>query len=207
MASDEDGANDPYWYASLGSGTAYNVPMPLTIHTSGNPDIHMNGARYETRPFQESGYYLYRIGHRDKHTGWELEFVHHKLYLVSEDPNIQHFEITHGYNLLSLNRLNELEWGKLQLRYGVGVVIAHPETTIYNQSFSQTGGLFSDGYFVSGGVVSVGVGRQFDLSKQFYLEADSKLYLSYSQVPVAHGYAEVSHASFNFNLTAGFRFR
>lgn len=81
--------------------------------------------------------YAYRIGRWSGRTAWEAELVHHKLYLENPPPAVQHFEVTHGYNLATANRA----WAtdrRTVLRVGVGLVIAHPEGRVRGRTPGRT---------------------------------------------------------------------
>jgi hypothetical protein len=103
-------------------------------------------AEYSTEPFKESPYYAWRIGKRR----WSLELIHHKLYLENKPEDVQHFEVIHGYNLLTANRI--LKERRFILRLGAGPVIAHPETEVCRKRFSNLeGDLFGTRHFMVAG--------------------------------------------------------
>ncbi len=89
-------------YVSIGTGLQYNVPMPIVIRQTGQPDLRLT-ARFSTRPFFEVPYYGVKVGVTRKLWAGELELVHHKLYLDNRPPEVDTFEITHGYNPILLN--------------------------------------------------------------------------------------------------------
>ena len=96
---------------------------------------------------------------------WELELVHHKLYLQNPPPEVQAFQITHGFNFITLNR----RWPVygFGLRAGAGIVLAHPQTTIRGRAFPENGGAFGLGWYVSGPAAQVGLERRIRLNPRF----------------------------------------
>ena len=112
-----------YSFQLLG-GSAYNFRTPITIKQSGEEPLNFD-ARYKTRPFVDFPYYCLRIGRWDHDAAWELEFLHHKLYLENAPPQVQHFEISHGFNLITMNRswlIHGFVW-----RVGLGAVVGYPD--------------------------------------------------------------------------------
>jgi hypothetical protein len=82
------------------SGSAYNVPTPLTVQQSGYPEIRFS-AHYNTKPFGPYyPYYSWRASlWNDRHDqAWEFTQVHHRLFLANNPPEIQYFAIHFGYN-------------------------------------------------------------------------------------------------------------
>jgi hypothetical protein len=132
-------------YVSVGAGFQYNVPLPLVIRQSGHPDLRLT-ARFDTRPFAEVPYYDVKVGMERRPWAFELELVHHKLYLVNRPAEVGTFEITYGYNPILLNVVREQR--NVALRAGAGIVLTHPETTVRGHRFPETGGVL--GWYVSG---------------------------------------------------------
>jgi hypothetical protein len=100
-------AADAQWRLEAFTGTAHNFTTPLTVHQPGSPEFRMD-ARYDTRPFTGSPYYSARLGWWKGRSGWELQFLHHKLYLANPSGEVSHLEISHGYNMVTLNRAWEV---------------------------------------------------------------------------------------------------
>src|SRR5205809_626858 len=83
----------------LMSGSAYNVPTPLTIRQDGFPVIRFT-AHYRTRPFSPlAPYYSWRVDfwNHAKTGAWEVQQVHHRLFLANTTDEVQRFEIHYGY--------------------------------------------------------------------------------------------------------------
>lgn len=179
-------------------GTAVNAPVPLRLAQSGLETIRLT-ARYRTDALSEPLYYVVRIGSWRGNRGWALELAHHKLLLENEPPEVQRFEISHGYNLLTLNRV----WRHGRMRYllGAGAVVAHPESEVRGRAWPDHGGLFGGGYYVTGPTVQVGAGRELPLPGSLFAAVEGKVTASYARVPIRNGHATAPDAA--FHLLAG----
>ena len=155
-------------------------------------------APMKSKPFKMPFYYDQRLIHwsADGKAGWALDFMHHKLILKEPTDDVQDFQLTNGYNMLTVQRLWKM--GETVLMAGAGIVITHPESTIHWRTFRETGGLFNWGYFPSGPVAIVGAGRQLRLSDMFYVAGDVRGSLSYVDVPVVEGRATMTDVSLHF---------
>src|SRR3990167_7537039 len=183
-----------YWSFSGGTGADYNIPSYLKIVQNGQT-ILIKKADYETYPFDKPVFYDLRLAHWVGNGAWELEFLHHKIYLQNPPAAVQNFSISHGYNLFYLNRAFMLKHA-FRLRIGGGLVIAHPENTVNNlQLNDSTGGPFGGGYYLSGVTGQVGISRRFYFSKQMFGLMEGKFLASYARVNVVNGYAIVPNFS------------
>jgi hypothetical protein len=186
-------AQDSYWSFEFSGGLPYNFTTPLTIQQANEPTLRIN-ARYRSEPFRSPIYYLWRIGRWQDKRAWELEFVHHKLFLENRPPEVQEFSISHGLNMVLVNRAFEkqlLQKYPFILRLGAGIILAHPENTVRGQSLDQEGGLFGWGYYISGPVLNVSLAKRFYLLEKLYINTEFKFNPSVSWVPVANGQATV----------------
>ncbi len=188
-------------YLSVATGLQYNVPLRLVIRQSGQPDIKLT-AHFDTRPFSEVPYYDVKVGMARRPWAFELELVHHKLYLVNRPPEVDTFEITHGYNLLLANCVRD--WAGCKLRAGAGVVITHPQTMVRGQRFPETGGVL--GWYVSGPAAQVSVGREFRFGPRFLAGLEGKTTAAYAHIPIQNGSAEVPNVALHGLLSVGWRF-
>jgi len=179
------------WSLQIFGGAPFNFNLPLTIHQSGHPDLKVTG-NYDSRPFEVPYYYAWRVGAWNGNKAWELELVHNKLYLKNRPPEVQEFSISHGYNLLTVNRA----WKEkgFMFRGGLGVVITHPETTIRGRSHPQEGGI-SGGYFLSGPTVQGAVEKRFHIWRWLIGSLEGKLTVSYARIPVEGGHADVPNVA------------
>jgi len=199
---------------SFATGGAYNIPLPLIIRQDGYPKIRVGAAHYDTKPFVPPPYYDIRYSRwMDSKTAWELEFIHHKLYLSNTPQDVQEFTITNGYNLFFANMAFKETLYKSLIhfiwRFGVGPTFTHPESTIRNKRFDERGGLpwfDTDGYFVSGLAGQAAV--EFDLAifKMLNFFVEGKFIPSFSTVPINSGRADVYTIGLHgvFGLKASF---
>ncbi len=129
----------------------------------------------------------------DGSRGWELELVHDKLYLVDGPAEVGAFSISHGFNLLTVNRAWEA--GGLVRRLGAGAVVTHPENTIRGKALPEDGGLLGWGYYLSGPTVQAAVEKRFRVRGDLFLPVEGKATASFARVPVADGSADVPYAA------------
>ncbi|MDP4126721.1 MAG: hypothetical protein Q8912_07250, partial [Bacillota bacterium] len=171
----------------LFGGAAYNFRLPTVIRQEGADNVRFN-ADYDTKPFESPMYYSARLAWWRDNSAWELELVHHKLTLVNNPSEVEYFSITHGFNLLTVNRA----WKKQYFiwRLGAGVVITHPESTVRGRTFDQNGGIV-DGYFISGPTAQIAIEKRFYLYKGLFASIEGKYTLSWAHVPIADGSADV----------------
>ena len=190
------------WTIEAFGGSSVSLPTPLTFHQGGLPDISLT-AHYETRAWHSAPYYAWRIGHWRGNSAWMFEFIHHKVYLEDPPAGVQHFEVSHGYNLFVITRA----WRKGRhtiLTLGAGPIIGHPESEVRGRKFPEDGrGIFSDGYFFGGGTVVGGLGQWHSLTKDVFVSAETKLSASYARLPIQDGHAVVPNVAAHFHLGVG----
>lgn len=179
-----------YWTVEAFLGSAKSFATPLSINQYGAERIHLI-ARYNTRPFVGSPYYSYRISKWSQNRAWEFELVHHKLYLSNPPDEVQQFNISHGYNLITVNRA-WLRRGFI-LRVGAGLVAAHPETKVRGKTLHWDEGF--DGFYISGITLQVAVGRKFAIWGKFFGVLEAKFTTSYAVVPIQDGNAYVPNVA------------
>jgi hypothetical protein len=187
----------PHWTFELHSGEVYNVPLPLTIKQQGYPDIKLT-ARYHSEPFTLPVYWDMRLGHWQSNKSWEFEVIHHKLYLDNTTDEVQKFNISHGFNMVMLNR----GFAKRTFRYhaGAGIVLTHPESKIRGKEFGNTGNDWDMGYYLSGPVMNLAISRPIRLGDRLYLNAEAKTTLAYAHIRIAEGHADVYNLAFHLIL-------
>lgn len=183
-----------------GTTVPVNIPMPLAIHQRGEPDIQMT-ARYASEPFAVPICWIWRIGYWSGRSAWELEAIHQKLVLENTTPEVESFGISHGWNLVTINRAWDLK--KFEFRFGCGVVLTHPESVIRGKQFDEAGGIFGLGYFVSGPVVTVGVGTTVTLWGNIFVAVEGKAAFSCARVYVAEGHALAHNIAAILSVAAG----
>jgi hypothetical protein len=189
----------------LFGGTSVSMPMPLDIRQDGYDDLSFT-AHYETKAFNKHPYYSVRLGRWDNGKSWEVELVHHKIHLTNNPPEIKHFEVSHGYNLLTVNRAWEVR--DFIYRVGLGVVVAHPESTVRNKEFYEMdGGLKGDGnYYVAGPTAQIAIQKKFGIWGGLFGSAEAKFTASYATVPIAEGEAVAPNTAFHFLAGIGYNF-
>lgn len=189
------------WAFEFMGGDAYCFNMPLTICQSGYEDIDLT-ARYDEISFETPIYYSIRAGRWYEGRAWEIELVHLKIDLINKPNEVERFEISHGYNLLTINRA--WEYRKFILRAGAGVVVSHPETTVRGKTLPDDRGLFNGGYYISGPTAQVSLGKRFYLWREHVFAAlEAKLTGSYARVPIEDGHANVPNVGIHGLLGVG----
>lgn len=187
------------WSAEIFGGTAWSLPQPLHIEQPNELPLRFC-ARYSTRPWKGSPYYAYRIGYQR----WSVELVHHKLYLENPPPEVQHFEVSHGYNLVMLNRA--LTASPLTIRLGLGSVVAHPEGEIRGQAVGPVSSLLGGGYYICGISFQLAVSRHLEISKHWFITPEAKFTAAWTRVPLAGGgQAEIPNLALHVLTGIGFR--
>ena len=184
-------------------GAAWNVPMTLTVHQDGRPDVGFT-AHWETRPFVQPLYWAVKASLEQRSGAWEILLIHDKLYLPNGPTEIGSFEITHGFNLVTLGRSWPLGSG-FSVRAGAGLVLAHAETTVRGESAGSAGNL-GGGYELTGPVLLGGAGWQLPLSRYFFVSAEGLVTAAYARVPIARGDAVFWNVAFQGLLGLGVRF-
>lgn len=189
------------WILEAFGGSAWSFPSPLSIHQYGEERIYLM-ARYQTRPLAGAPYYAWRVAKWSDEGAWEFELVHHKLYLANKPDSVQHFEISHGYNLITINRARVR--GNFIWRVGVGVVASHPETTIRGQKLPWGDGL--NGFYISGPTVQLAIGRKFPLRGGLFAAVEGKWTASYATIPIRDGNAYVPNMALHWLIGLGYDF-
>jgi hypothetical protein len=185
---------------TLLTGTALNLSAPLTIRQVGDPELHWT-AHYDTRPFRFPFYYLLRIALLRGRSAWELQLIHHKLYLTNPVPEVQHLEITHGFNVLTLNRMWRTR--RTSLRAGAGVVVPHVEATVRGRDAGTRHGLLNAGYRFTGPSFILGLGRSLPLRSGFAVAAEAQGVIGCARITVSSGKISTCNAGIHalFGLT------
>ena len=178
-------------------GAALNLPTNLTVDQAERASFG-HRALWESRPLEQPFYWALRVRWQRADDGFELQLIHHKLILKNNPPLIDHFEVTHGFNLLTLNYVRRLR--PVQPRFGLGIVIPHAETIIDGVHHS------SAGYSIGGPAVMVGVGWEHGLGRHFLVAADVQFIAGWATVDVDDGEARVSNLAFHLLLGIGVGF-
>ena len=187
----------------LMGGVVFNAPSPLLI-TQESRDNILHTARYKTESMEGIPYFLVRLNYNLKSNVLEFQYLHHKIKLNNTTGSIQHFEITDGYNLFSLNY--RFRTRHLHVRIGLGAALVYTKSTIRGYEYTSGQGIFNSGYFLAGPVLLIGANREINLSTRFYLNLESQFTASWVLVPVAAGYAHVSNFALHLMLGMGYQF-
>lgn len=183
------------------AGSAWSVPMPLTIRQPGENTIRFK-ARYSTKPWRGAPYYAYRVGYEH----WTLELVHHKLYLENPPPEIQHFEVSHGYNLAMVSRSIPFANDPSLFKLGLGIVITHPEGRVRGRQINPVPGFLGGGYHLSGVSFQVTVGPKLKLTEHWFIRPEAKLTSAWAKFPLLNGgYAKVPNIALHTLLGLGYQ--
>jgi hypothetical protein len=155
-------AADGRWSLEAYVGDAYNLRTRLDIEQDGGYSRSVR-ADYETRGFDRPLYYVLRAARWQKARAWEASLIHHKLYLTNPPDGVTALSISHGFNILSINRAARA--GDWIYRLGGGPVLTHAEATI--------NGVRYDGpYRLAGAALLVGGGRRFELGRSAFLSLE-----------------------------------
>ena len=191
------------WTFEILGGEVYNLPMPLTIRQKGFSDLKLT-ARYRTDALTLPVYWDMRFSRWLNNKSWEFELIHHKLYLDNATPEVQKFNISHGFNMIMVNR--GFDKKKFRYRAGAGIVLAHPESKIRGQEFGETTDDFDLAYFISGPVFNLAISKPFRMADRFYINAEVKTTLAYGSIKIAQGHANVYNFAFHIILGIGYDF-
>lgn len=189
------------WAVEAFLGTAQSARSTLTIRQAGEPDIRFT-AEYATRPLNNAPYYGLRVS-RWWPSGWGVfvDDLHHKLYLTNNPPEVQEFEVTYGYNLLSVGPARRSgEWSVVA---GVGPVVTNPTSMIRGQALPHGGGFLDLGYHLDGVHVQAGLNRRFYVGRWLFVSADVRVSAAWAQVDVSGGDADVPNYALHFLLGMG----
>lgn len=204
------------WSFEFSGGTALNLPSDIKIYQTGYETIHIKKAKFYSEPFTLPPYWDWRISHTRGKNSFELEAIHHKLYLRNMPSEIKRFSISHGFNMFFINYAKADEWtaqindkvykGDIIFRFGIGAVFAHPETEIRGFAFEDKGEFLNTDYYLSGPAINLGIGKRWYILKRLFLNTEIKATSAYVRIPVALGSAKVFTTSFQFIAGLGFDF-
>jgi hypothetical protein len=183
------------WTFQGSAGVVSNLESRLTIRQDGFETIRVD-ADYETRPFEDPPYYSLRVGRWSGRGGWEVELTHHKLYLRNPPPEVEHFAISHGYNLVTVNHAWDLR--SFIVRLGAGAVAAHAESSVRGESFES-------GYHVTGPAFQAGVEKRLSLGDRWFLSLEGRITTARARVPVAGGEADAPNTALHGLVGLGWR--
>jgi hypothetical protein len=159
------------WSFELLIGDAYNADSRTRIEHDTQGNISFTGD-YETRGLQGPLHYAWRVARWEDTRGWELQLLHHKIFLRNRPVGVDALSVSHGFNIVTVNRA--LDYRGWRMRAGLGPVITHAEASI-------TGTHYDGPYEIAGAAALVGVGRKLDLGAHFYLSGEVAATFGYIQ--------------------------
>lgn len=204
-------SDDVSWQISMGLGGSVNKNENLTIKQDIGSDIDFQ-AKFHSRPFTTPFYYGMRVGRVKGDTAWELEHIHQKLYIDELPKQVQHFEITDGYNLFYLNYAKQLKQD-IKIRMGGGVVVAHPQITVNGvETYQKGGGMIPKIWDKSSGYQWAGVSAQASIEKSFVIHdklsisAEAKITHSQADIDLVNGSVKVPNTAFHGLVWLNYQF-
>jgi lipid A oxidase len=201
-------------------GTSFTRDSDLRIKQSGGTSLHLRDVHWDADPFKAAPYYGLRYTRfLEQHPAWgiALDYTHYKMYaktgrIIAADGTwqgeriygsapmdryVQHFELSHGVNMLSLNGIYRwqglgLLQGRLQPYVGAGLVHywPHSENTVNNLSHETGYQASGFGYQLLGGV-------QYQIGERWGLFAEIKFNSGTAKVDIAGGDAQTSLRTFH----------
>jgi hypothetical protein len=191
----------------LMTGSAYNVPTPLTIRQDGYPAIRLS-AHYQTKPFGPfAPYYTWRVGiWNHAHTAaWEFQQVHHRLFLKNTTAEVELFQIHYGYNFFLLGRA----WAShgFVLHASGGVIAPNPASRIRGKSLNTADpGALDVSYRISGIGAALSISRSVTLVRHFGVMADAGMLGGRASALIRDGHATVPNLGFHGHAGLDFSF-
>lgn len=181
-------------------GGALNAVAPLSIE---QPDVdrYEIDAEYSTKPFEFPLYYALRVSSVSDRETWELQFIHHKIHLENTTAEVDRFEITDGFNILTLNRA--FPAGPHSFRVGAGIVAAHADSRVRGEGAPDRGFLGS-GYELAGPALIAGAGKRFPLSDRWTGALEAQVSAASVGVTVAGGRATTTNIAVHLMFGIGY---
>ena len=181
------------WRIEGALGAGHSFGSTLKIEQSGAPPIEIDAA-WEGRSFESPLYYAWRVSRDSGPRAWAVRFIHLKAYLENTTPEVERFSVSHGYNLLTLER--GFERKGFWLWIGAGIVIGHPESTVRGLTRTENeGGPFGGGYVIRGPTLAVAASRRLAFGGRVGFVAEGRFAWSRARVPIAEGEASVPNTS------------
>jgi hypothetical protein len=184
-------------------GAPLILSSTLSISQDGFPDLEID-PDYANEPLKAPWYYALRLSTPVGDGAWAVELLHQKMMLTNPPPEVGLFQITHGYNIFTVQR----HWTThgARLIAGAGWVAAHPENTVRGQALNEATGLGDWGYHLAGPALLGGVGKRHRLGERVFLAGEARLVASWVTVPVVAGEARIADLTAHFLLGVGVDF-
>ncbi|MDB4335124.1 hypothetical protein OAA06_02060 [bacterium] len=187
---------------TLHFGSAYNFPTPLKIHQTGYDDIELT-ANYNTEGFKVPVYWDYKLELETATKFFGIRSTHHKLVLTNAHPDIEGFEISHGYNLAHLYygwKRKHFDWFA-----GGGVAFSHPEGKVRGKTIALEDGisLYGGKYQFTAPNIELGIRKKIYLYKRLYFNSEVRFIAGYAKPKIIDGYIETWPVSLHYNFGLG----
>ncbi len=211
----------------LYTGSSFSRDSDLRVRQPGAAtDLDIRDVRWSADPLKLAPYYGLRLLHffaQRPNWGVGLDYTHYKMYAQTDrvtqtsgtwkgapvdgqarvDQYVQHFEMSHGVNMLSL--IGVYRWAgetdRLRPYLGAGLVyyLPHTESTVDNRAHET-------GYASSGGGYQILGGLNYRLTRRLGLFAEAKFNSGTAKVDIADGTAETSLRTFHLLAGVGYSF-
>jgi hypothetical protein len=112
-----------------------------------------------------------RAGHWSGERAWEFSLMHHKIYLANPPPGVSDVSVSHGFNIVSLNRA--FKTGDWTYRFGAGPVVTHAEATILGTKYDGP-------YRLAGAGLLAATGRRFHVGRSTWLAIEGAATAAYA---------------------------
>lgn len=194
LAAPVPGAAQPpgAWSVELLGGAPLNLSTPLSIRQEAERELELTGS-FRSEPFTPPIYWALRASWRAGGESWSLELLHHKVYLDDPPPEVQSFGVSHGFNIVTVQRA----WPHrlAELRAGAGIVLAHAESTVRGRRYDESQGPLSAGFHVAGPAALIGAGRRWAPRPWLSLALEARLSVAPARVPIAGGDARFTNVA------------
>lgn len=192
-------ADQAHWSFEALFGDAYNFDSRTRVRHEALAEFDVDGD-YETRGLEGPLHYAWRVARWNDDKAWELQLLHHKLYLGDPPSPIHALSVSHGFNIITVSRAFELDgW---RVRVGVGPVITHAEARVAGTSYDGP-------YELAGAAALVGAGRTLALTSRLYLLGEISATFGYIEAnPDGTPELEISirNPALHGQIGLGFRF-
>lgn len=182
-------------------GCSKSGPSPLTVKFQ-DRDNETISANYDNRCFEDSHWWSFRLEQWQNKSGWGLELIHHKIYLVNTTQSIRSFSLSDGYNLLFLNVAKQLN--NINYRVGFGVVLGHMDVIVSGRDRYIRKGFH--GHYLTGPAFQLNIEKLLWQSSSHFISFDSKFTAAYAEVPISANPSELAIApdyAVHFSIAVG----
>jgi hypothetical protein len=199
VLADTKSTTPSLWNVEFFLGNAHSLPSRVTVRQKGYPE-ESKIAHWSTRPTEPAPYYSARVGLWKDNQGWDVEMLHHKLYMNNTDAVFNNYRSTFGFNFFFLNRGWRVH-PNIILRFGLGPVISHPVNTIRGQQYTD-----NVTYKLVGAGTQVAAQFRQTIYKGLYLTQEIKTTYAMARLPIANGRSYLTNLAFHGLVGLGVEF-